>query len=467
MRTQISKCITRLLIASVITSLVVVPVAHAQTETTAPEPTPTSSFLDYSENEITMYEPNSNTGGACGGGASGGAGGDKLDGYELPAAKGKTGNEEAINASGQVGSTGGRVTFSGLLGKVPAAKRKAYQDYYITMRWTYAAWNWNGTAKIIDSKQSAWLGEKPRLVHVLNPRTKKAIIAVALEAGPAPWTGVDRQSNNTPKQGWTNPQKGTPSNYTGRVSGFPPVAIKALGAQQGMFDGSGDVLEYSWASDQNTTPGPVASGGAGGNSSTDDSADSTADTSGCANGDAGGNVNADGYTMPIRMAKNVLSNGSSWPCKETKPFCHHDETPAFDLAHTKTVKSAQDNLTTGSTVVAITDGIIVKIDPAYQGIAGCNSIQFQEKKKTNGKAWHYWYGHIVADSKLKAGDEVTAGQKIANVGPRKCTGNGSYPHLHIDRGSPIGATAGYVGSRDPGFVKLINKLYNEIPGGSQ
>lgn len=174
--------------------------------------------------------------------------------YELPASEGKAGNEESIDETGTVASGYGKVTFSQF-----ASLGQEYRDYYINMRWNYTDWNWNGTNTGLDQEQLAWFREKPRLIQVTNPRTGKTIIAAALETGPAPWTGVDRQSNNDPKQGWTNPQHGTPEGYTGRVAGFPPKAVEALGMQQGLYDGSGDVLTYQWAANQDAKPGPVES----------------------------------------------------------------------------------------------------------------------------------------------------------------------------------------------------------------
>lgn len=172
--------------------------------------------------------------------------------YPLPATSGKTGLEERIDSEGRVPSSGQKVSFSKF-----AKLGQSYRDYYITMRWNYVAWNWNGTTANTDNKQLAWFSAKPRIVLVTNKRTSKSIYAAALESGPAPWTGVDTQPNNNPKQGWKNPQKGTPPQYTGRVSGFPPVAFKTLGAKMGMADGSGDVLTYQWAPNQNVTPGPT------------------------------------------------------------------------------------------------------------------------------------------------------------------------------------------------------------------
>jgi len=215
--------------------------------------------LDLGANEIYYYDPRAKN---CDSSTSG-PGTSQLEGFTLPASKGKTGNEEPIDEQGRVPSTGGRVTFSGF-----ASLGQEFRDYYITMRWNYVAWNWNGTSVDQDVPQVKWMRDAPRKVLVTNPRNGKSIIAVAMEAGPAPWTGVDKQPSNTPKQGWVNPTRGTPADYTGRVSGFPPPAITALDAKQGMTDGSGDVLFYSWAPDQTAKPGPTTVANAPGTNTT-------------------------------------------------------------------------------------------------------------------------------------------------------------------------------------------------------
>lgn len=161
-----------------------------------------------------------------------------LNGHVLPATQGGTGEEQLFPSYG--------------LG-TPANQNA--NNYYITMRWRYQKWNWDGTS--VPGPEDIAFYQKHPLVLVTNPRNHKSIIADALEAGPAPWTGVDPTSNNNPKQGWVNPQDGTPPNYTGRVSGFPPVAFQALGAIEDV-GGQGDKLLYAWAPDQNATPGPTS-----------------------------------------------------------------------------------------------------------------------------------------------------------------------------------------------------------------
>lgn len=171
---------------------------------------------------------------------------------------------------------------------------------------------------------------------------------------------------------------------------------------------------------------------------------------------AAGIVDASGYAFPIGLAKSKISNGYSWPCEG---ICHHDKTPAFDLAHKETVTSgsSRDNLTVGVPVFAITAGKIQSLSNSYKGISGCNSFQLK-----GDDGWFYWYGHIDSAT-VREGQTVTAGQQIAKIGPRKCTGNGSYPHLHIDRGFPKGEIGGRDEHRDPAFIPLINTLYQGLP----
>jgi murein DD-endopeptidase MepM/ murein hydrolase activator NlpD len=171
----------------------------------------------------------------------------------------------------------------------------------------------------------------------------------------------------------------------------------------------------------------------------------------CASGGGTGIVDASGYSFPVVLAKSLISNGYSWPCKTSSPYCHHDQTPAFDIS------KKPNNQTAGVTIVAIDSGTITKIGMDYKG-TGCQSIQY---KGDNGR--YYWYGHIRTDSKTpKVGAAVTAGTYLGKVGESICTGNGSYPHLHIDMGYP-GMTAGVGPNRDPAFIPLMNSLYEKLP----
>lgn len=155
------------------------------------------------------------------------------------------------------------------------------------------------------------------------------------------------------------------------------------------------------------------------------------------------------YAFPVVLGKSEVSNGYGWPCPRA---CHHDGTTAFDLS-----RSSQDDTSEGVAVVAVTDGKIERFNNSYAGVSGCQSFQLVGKD-----GYQYWNGHV-QNASVQDGAEVTAGQQIAEIGRRACTGNGSYPHLHIDRGGK-GTPGGSIGNRDGGFNDLINKLWEGLGG---
>lgn len=235
------------------------------------ESTPGASTAQSSVGAATGQSPTGSTAASTVGTGTPGSGGQPAQmPYPLPASHGHTGAEEPINGQGQVPSTGAKVTWPQF-----AALGQPYRDFYITMRWGYASWNWDGTSTAVDQAQYDWFAQKPRLVLVTNPRSHKSIVAAGVEAGPAPWVGVLSGGSGGaaagPQHGWPNPTKGTPAGYTGIVAGFPPAAIAALGANTGYPGQTGDDLTFQWAPDQSVTPGPTgataidATGNLGGN----------------------------------------------------------------------------------------------------------------------------------------------------------------------------------------------------------
>lgn len=189
----------------------------------------------------------------------------KLDGMTIPDDHGKFAPLPAIDSTGtfEHDILGTQVAFHNLA----ATLEQPYRDYYIAMRWDYSWWNWDGSHSTVDPKQEASMQSKPRMVLVTDTRTGKSVVVTALEAGPAPWMGVDSQPNNIPKEGWVNPQPSGGLAYTGDVAGLSPAAVTALGdpsdpkigeARPGDVDASGnsigDELKFSWA-DQGTKPG--------------------------------------------------------------------------------------------------------------------------------------------------------------------------------------------------------------------
>lgn len=181
-----------------------------------------------------------------------------------------------------------------------------------------------------------------------------------------------------------------------------------------------------------------------------DQVGAVATSAGC-EGASSGVVDPSGYAFPVTLPKDLISNGYSWPCRTDGSYCHHDGSAAFDLS------KKPNNQTAGTPVVAIYTGQIIKINPNYMN-TGCQSIQFRADD-----GYSYWYGHIRTDSGTPAlGRKVSAGQYLAKVGESACTGNGSYAHLHIDRGFPKGHTGGGVGNRDPAFITVMNTLYSNL-----
>ena len=191
----------------------------------------------------------------------------------------------------------------------------------------------------------------------------------------------------------------------------------------------------------------------GGDGSASSSSDSDSDTenagegtAGC-DGSSGSAFSIDGYSWPVDISKSELNSGYPWPCKGK---CHHDGTYAFDLS-TKGAVGGDDKTAVGKAMFAITDGEIVD-SHTYMGISGCFIQQLKSSKDG------YVYSYIHSKKAVKKGTKVKSGDKIAEIGERKCTGNGSYPHLHIDRGSPKGHYGGSPSARDAGITEILNKL---------
>jgi hypothetical protein len=194
----------------------------------------------------------------------------------------------------------------------------------------------------------------------------------------------------------------------------------------------------------------------GGTTPTDGGEDSGGDGGSCS---GTGSVNAEGYAFPLEGQKNEISAFTRLPCTAGPSGCHHDGTPAFDLI------TGAGNATVGRDVYAIHDGTIDYAQDNYRGASGCFSIGFTQSGSQNPEddGWEYWYGHIRRPT-VGSDQQVRAGDKIAEVGESRCTGNGSQPHLHIDRGFPKGRSGGSDCCRDPAFIDLINALYEGLPG---
>jgi murein DD-endopeptidase MepM/ murein hydrolase activator NlpD len=182
-------------------------------------------------------------------------------------------------------------------------------------------------------------------------------------------------------------------------------------------------------------------------------------------GGGGGPVSVDGYHFP--MAPRTQRDYGRLPCtperftataqNNTGGVCHHDGTGALDLFF------GPDGTTDGLPVYAITDGIVLNINPYPRSnpVPGCYAINF----KSSLDDYHYWYGHLQNPRIGLAGQTVTGGTQIAEVA-RNSLGDrcrGGRDHLHIDRGCTKESLGGSVGCRDPGFVDVMNNLWNGLP----
>lgn len=191
-----------------------------------------------------------------------------------------------------------------------------------------------------------------------------------------------------------------------------------------------------------------------------DQSDSPLTVGDCTGGTNG--VVVDGFSFPVGgLKRNEVGANSPLPCRQLLIGCHHDGTAAFDLGKGK--NGILTNESKGLPVYAIEDGTISMYNPSYnfggKTFPGCPTYQLKGKS-----GWVYWYGHT-AKTSIKAGSKVKAGQKIAEIGASRCTGQGSGnpPHLHIDRGYPKGSPGGSINARDLGISKVINTLWEALP----
>lgn len=173
---------------------------------------------------------------------------------------------------------------------------------------------------------------------------------------------------------------------------------------------------------------------------------------------SGSGIIIDNYSFPVAPQRKSQNSGvagmSAIPCNNSAG-CHHDGSVAFDIS-----RQPGGDSVAGTPVYAITKGRVRNIRSSYEGIAGCQSLQLVGEDK-----FWYWYGHIQSIN-VNEDSEVAAGQQIAVIGERKCTGNGSDNHLHIDRGCVINGAhqpGGNGDCRDADLNKIINGLFSKLP----
>jgi hypothetical protein len=193
---------------------------------------------------------------------------------------------------------------------------------------------------------------------------------------------------------------------------------------------------------------------------------------GCSTSLANGSVNVNGYAFPLAPQTKKDYGGepcNAGPSTYTNKYgvsfriqtCHHDGTPAADIMD-------GDG---GSAVYALTKGTIASTSNCYSMsgdcVPGCSEIQFHADNGTDH--YYYWYGHL-KNVTVKTGQEVTAGQQIAQTATRefgyRCWGGG--PHVHIDRGCVNPSNnepqhGGYVNCREPSFLNDLRAIWEGLP----
>lgn len=167
------------------------------------------------------------------------------------------------------------------------------------------------------------------------------------------------------------------------------------------------------------------------------------------------------YAWPVGIFKKDVG-GSELPCPTSPPYCHHDGSPALDLTTKKAASGSWEDAE-GKPVYAITNGTM-NLSRQYHSGVPSYCYQFHLK---GDDGLDYYYTHI-RDPIVKEGDQqkVKVGDKIAVIADDKCTvdssgGGHSYPHLHID--ATNGDLGHSTGSRVVELLKIINKLYENLP----
>ncbi len=150
-------------------------------------------------------------------------------------------------------STGGTLAFSR---KFDGSKFTSEElDYYVTGRWPYARWYWDGKSTTKGTAFSA--ADYPgRKVLLYSVEKRKAIVGIIAESGPGPWTGVPKNRRSIEGLFWNigplglAPRSDVPvgNAYHGRVTGAPLTLLKKLG-----FTGS-ECETDKGGSDANNSP---------------------------------------------------------------------------------------------------------------------------------------------------------------------------------------------------------------------
>jgi murein DD-endopeptidase MepM/ murein hydrolase activator NlpD len=164
-------------------------------------------------------------------------------------------------------------------------------------------------------------------------------------------------------------------------------------------------------------------------------------------GEGGAFIQGD-YAWPVGIFKKDLGS-PTMPCPTTPPYCHHDDSPAFDLS-TKNTKEAEN-----MPVYAITDGKMW-LTKNHGGVENCYNFHI-----LGDDGYDYFYGHTKNPILKNSSDtkRVKKGDKVAEIGSLAC-GDNTINHLHLDQSKEYGHA---VSSRTENLIKIMNDLYANLP----
>lgn len=168
----------------------------------------------------------------------------------LDAVVGKYGEEEAAHAPGKLNRNNASLSFYSTPRVDTGTTGFSDEElkYYITMRWAYIGHSWNNSGGKNLAGQLSPKDFAGQHLMLYNPTTKKAVVVIAAEYGPAAWTGAgyfsDGDGHPTTRRPagdslYVDPDQKAlwgpdarlqaPLGFKGRVIGGPPTVTEALG----------------------------------------------------------------------------------------------------------------------------------------------------------------------------------------------------------------------------------------------
>jgi hypothetical protein len=140
-------------------------------------------------------------------------------------------------------------------------------DYYLTARFPYVLAKWSGSTAANPNKSAGAKDYWGRKIVIYSPVTKKGVVGIAAEYGPAAWTGIaknknDISSNSKVQQQYSSWQQGSingarsqvPSGYLGRIAGGGNAISRGLGFPGKSIDNCDKPIVIGFLKDQDAYP---------------------------------------------------------------------------------------------------------------------------------------------------------------------------------------------------------------------